>query len=132
MTSAVPYLTVDNGTTALEFYAAAFGAEVVERFDDHGRLAHATVRIGTATIFVSDEYPGLGSIAPRTLGGSTSAVVLGVEDADAAYARAIAAGSAADRPVETDGSGARSGWLTDPFGHRWNLRTEERPSEYGE
>lgn len=57
MTTAIAYLTVDDGAAALAFYARAFGAEVTERYDDGGKLGHATLAIGDAEVFVSDEYP---------------------------------------------------------------------------
>jgi len=121
--TATPYLTVHDGDAALMFYQQAYGAQIVERYTDEGRVAHATLAIGDARVFVSDEFAELGAVSPRTLGGSTVAVVLGVRDPDAVYAAAVDAGAVADRPVAVDGSGARSGWLTDPFGHRWNIRT---------
>ncbi len=123
VTSVVPYLTVHDGPTALDFYAEAFGAAVVERYDDGRRLAHATVVIGEAVIMVSDEYRDLGAVAPHTLGGTTTAIVLKVLDPDTVFARAVEAGATAQRPVDEDGSGARSGWLVDPYGHRWNIRS---------
>lgn len=123
VTSVVPYLTVHDGPAALEFYAEAFGAEVVERYDDGRRLAHATVVIGEAVIMISDEYRDLGAVAPQTLSGATTAIVLKVSDPDTVYARAVGAGATAQRPIVEDGSGARSGWLVDPYGHRWNLRS---------
>ena len=122
MTTAVPYLCVDDGPGALDFYARALGAEVAERYDDDDRLAHATLLIGEATVYVSDEYPALGAVAPRSVGGSTCAVVLAVADPDATYAAALAAGAQEQRPVEVDGLGVRSGWFVDPYGHRWNIR----------
>jgi PhnB protein len=122
MTSLTPYLTVSDGAAALDFYRRAFGAVVVERHDDGKLLAHATLRMGDAVLLVSGEFPSLGAVSPTTVGGSTAAVVLAVEDPDEVYAAAIEAGATADRPVEIDGSGTRSGWMTDPFGHRWNIR----------
>jgi PhnB protein len=124
MTSITPYLTVSDGPAALDFYRRAFDAVVVERYDDGELLAHATLRIGDAVLLVSGEFPRLGAVSPSTVGGSTAAVVLAVSDPDATYAAAVDAGASADRPVEVDGSGTRSGWLVDPFGHRWNIRAE--------
>ncbi len=124
MTKAIAYLTVDDGAAALDFYTRAFGAEVTERYDDEGRLGHATLVIGDATVFVSDEYHEHGAVAPKTLGGSTAAVVLAVADPDARYAAAVDAGGHPQRPVADDGFG-RGGWLVDPFGHRWNIRSED-------
>lgn len=122
MTSATPYLTVHDAARAIEFYAAAFGATASDRYDDGGRIGHVSLAIGDATVYVSDEYPEVGAVSPQRLGGATSAVVLSVDDAEAAYAAAVAAGATADRPVRDD-VGGRSGWLVDPFGHRWNIRT---------
>lgn len=124
MTTAIAYLTVDDGAAALAFYARAFGAEVTERYDDGGKLGHATLTIGDAEVFVSDEYPELGAFAPRTLGGATGSVVLTVADPDATYAAAVEAGAHPQRPVTDDPTG-RNGWLVDPYGHRWNIRAAE-------
>jgi PhnB protein len=46
-----------------------------------------------------------------------------VEDADAVFARAVAAGAVEVSPVETKFYGDRSGSLRDPFGHRWTVAT---------
>jgi PhnB protein len=48
--------------------------------------------------------------------------VLEVDDVDAAYAAAVAAGATADR-VPTDQGDERRGWLVDPYGHRWALES---------
>ncbi|HSK38392.1 MAG TPA: VOC family protein, partial [Arenibaculum sp.] len=46
-----------------------------------------------------------------------------VEDADATFARAVAAGAVPVQPMETRFYGDRSGTLRDPFGHHWHLAT---------
>ena len=131
MESVVPYLSVHDAAGALAYYATAFGATEDERWtDDGGRVGHAQFSIGSAVLFVSDEHPEVGAVAPRSLGGTTVAIHLTVPDADAAQARAVAAGATEDRPVSDQPDGRRAGWVTDPFGHRWSISsvaTREEP-----
>ena len=122
VTAIAPYLTVHDGAAAITFYAEALGA--VEEFrvvGDDGRIGHAELRIGAARVQLSDEYPEIDVRSPRDLGGSTVALSLTVTDCDAAFARAIAAGGAAERAPEDQPHGNRMAVLRDPFGHRWNL-----------
>lgn len=125
MTRLIPYLTVDDGAAPIAFYAAAFGAEEVgERYTEaDGRVGHATLRIGDDELYLSDEFHDYGAYAPKTVGHSTAALVLGVPDVDAAYATAIAAGATVDREPSGAEGGERRGWLIDPFGHRWALNS---------
>ncbi|MET0693643.1 MAG: VOC family protein [Propionibacteriaceae bacterium] len=131
MESVTPYLTVDDAAAALAFYAEAFGAHEDERWtDDAGHVGHAQISIGSAVLFVSDEYPEYGAIAPSTLGGTSVALHLSVADADATHARAVAAGATLDRPVTEQPDGRRGGWVRDPYGHRWSISsvTSEEPT----
>ena len=70
-------------------------------------------------MFISDEHPEMGVISPETLGGTCVGLHLLVEDADATFKRAVAAGGKAVRPMEDEPWGQKSGTLQDPFGHRW-------------
>ncbi|GEA83306.1 MAG: VOC family protein [Cellulomonas sp.] len=119
----VPYLTVDDAAGAIVFYAAAFGATAGERYDEEdGRIGFVALDFDGASVYLSDEYHEYGAYAPKSLGGrSTSAVVLSVPDVDEAYARAVAAGATQDRPPQDVPDGTRSGWLVDPYGHRWHV-----------
>ena len=121
----VPYLTCTPAADAIEWYQRAFGATLVgEPFVmEDGRVGHAELLIGDSAIFVSDQYEEVGAISPTTAGASTAGFVVEVADVDAAYQRAVDAGAAADRPPSDQFHGSRSGWLTDPFGHRWSLST---------
>jgi uncharacterized glyoxalase superfamily protein PhnB len=54
--------------------------------------------------------------------GCTAVVLaLAVADADAVFARAVAAGATARRPPADMFWGDRHGQFDDPFGHRWNV-----------
>jgi len=117
-----PYLCVHDGVGALAFYAAAFGAvETMRVAGDDGRLGHAEITIGSATVMLSDEYPDYGAVSPRTLGGSPVALYLDVADVDATYAAAVAAGAEGQRPPADQTHGNRTATIVDPFGHRWML-----------
>lgn len=118
-----PYLVCRNAASALEFYQAAFGAEEIFRMTDpaDGRIGHAEIRIAGALVMIADEYPDFGAISPDTLGGTAVTLHLATEDADAATARAEAAGALVLRPPATQSFGERSAVLLDPFGHRWML-----------
>ncbi len=119
-----PYLTAHDAARALDFYAAAFGAVEVHRFvGDDGRIGHAEFTIGGATFYLSDAYPEVGAASPEQLGGTSVALVMGVASVDDAFADAVAAGAAGVRPPTNEAHGTRSAWITDPFGHRWNLFT---------
>lgn len=118
--SATPYLSVRDAARAIEFYKSAFGAiESSERYiEADGRVGHAEFTIGDAQIYISDEFPELGVRGPQTLGGASSSIVLEVEDADAIFNQAIAAGATVVRPLKDELYG-RTGKLADPFGHIW-------------
>jgi len=129
MTNLVPYLTVHDATAAIAFYAAAFGAQEntqeSERDETDGKIGFVALTIGNDPFYLSDEFHDYGAYAPATLGHSTSALVLGVDDADAVYAAALAAGATADREPSDQGDEKR-GWLVDPFGHRWAIHSPQR------
>ncbi|MET0789029.1 MAG: VOC family protein [Cellulomonas sp.] len=119
----VPYLTVHDAAAAIEFYASAFGArETGERDEGDGRIGFVALTIGDDRLYLSDEFHEFGAYAPATLGHSSSALVLAVDDVDGVYAAAVAAGATPDREP-TDQGDERRGWLVDPFGHRWAIHS---------
>jgi PhnB protein len=59
--------------------------------------------------------------APRPIGGTPVTISLYVEDVDSVVAAALAAGATLNREVEDQFYGDRSGQITDPWGHRWNV-----------
>lgn len=122
--SATPYLTITDAPAAIEYYQRAFGAvEFMRLADPGGRIVHAEVRVGDSVIMLHEDAPEWGTRSPRVLGGTAGAVLLYVDDVDATYAAAIAAGGTAATPVQDHFYGDRSGSLFDPFGHRWILAT---------
>lgn len=121
-TTITPYLCVDDGAAAIDFYCDVFGATEITRFaEDSGRIGHAELRIGDVSIYLSDEYPEIGVVSPSTLGGSALTLYLTIADVDDVFARAVAAGAAGLEPPADAADGDRRGTLRDPFGHRWTI-----------
>jgi PhnB protein len=122
--SVTPYLIVKGGANAIEFYKKAFGATEIMRFEGPGgALGHAEIRIGNAPVMLADEYPDMGFRSPQTLGGAGVSLMVYVEQVDAVFQRAIAAGAKELRAVQNQFYGDRSGTLQDPFGHVWTIST---------
>jgi uncharacterized glyoxalase superfamily protein PhnB len=119
----VPYITVRGAAEAIAFYSAAFGAVEDFRLVDpaDGRIGHAELLIGGSRLMLSDEYPDFGALSPDSLGGTPVKLHMQVADADAAVARASAAGATVLRPPTDQFFGERSAMLADPFGHGWVL-----------
>jgi PhnB protein len=122
--SVTPYLIVNGGAAAIEFYKKAFGATEVMRLPGpDGKVGHAEIRIGDSVIMLADEHPEMGAKSPQTIGGSPVSIMLYVEDVDAIVRQAVAAGAKIQRPVEDKFYGDRMGTLDDPFGHVWHVAT---------
>jgi PhnB protein len=125
--SATAYLTVHDAAAAVEFYKRAFGAtELFRLLEPSGRIGHAEIQVGDSRIMLADEYPEFEIYSPRHFGGTPVRIVLYVEDVDAMFAQAVAAGATVVRPVADQFYGARSGQAEDPFGYRWVLSTHIR------
>jgi PhnB protein len=119
-----PYLIVRGAAKALEFYAKAFGARELTRFDmGGGTLGHAEMKICDSVVMLADEHPDMGYKAPQSYGGTPVSMCLYVEDVDARVKQAVDAGAKIVRPVQDQFYGDRSGTLVDPFGHVWTIAT---------
>ena len=124
--SATPYLIVTGASSAIEWYKRAFGAtEWVRLADPAGKVMHAEIRIGSSSLMLADEFPAMGYRSPHTLGGSAVSILLYVEDVDAQFRQALAAGGSETMPVADQFDGDRRGTLTDPFGHVWLLASKK-------
>ncbi|MEP3226991.1 MAG: VOC family protein [Parasphingorhabdus sp.] len=121
--SVTSYLTVDDAAAAIEFYKKAFGAEEVMRMPMGDKIGHADIVIGDTHIMLADEFPEMDKLSPTSRGGATNSLMIYVENCDAAFEQAVAAGATAIRPVEDQFYGDRSGWVKDPFGHEWSIAT---------
>lgn len=117
-----PYLRTRDANAAIEFYRQAFGA--VEDFrltEPSGRVGHAELKFGEATVMVSDEYPEYGIHAPADSVPAGSSIHLHVEDVDAMTKQAVQAGATMVMEPKDQFYGERSSKVLDPFGHEWLL-----------
>lgn len=119
-TTVAAMLNVNDGRRALAFYKAAFGAKEVFVIDNpSGVVAHLSVDGGE--FWMADAAPDYQNFSPDSLGGSTSRMVLTVENPDAVFEQAIAAGAKPVQLVEDQPYGWRVGRVMDPFGHHWEI-----------
>jgi uncharacterized glyoxalase superfamily protein PhnB len=131
-----PHLVVKGAGKAIEFYKKAFGAEEIGRMPgpDGKSIMHADLVIGDSHVFLVDEFSEMGLRAPQSLGGTPVTIHLYVEDVDAAFGKAVAAGAQVKMPLSDMFWGDRYGVLTDPFGHSWSMATHKEdltPEEIG-
>jgi PhnB protein len=123
-----PQLTLDDAAQAIDWYKTALGAEETGRaVGPDGKIMHAELRIGDSVIMLNDAM--MGSKGPRAMGGSPASLWIYVEDCDALFNRAVAAG--AQVPPGPMGQmadqfwGDRCGTFTDPHGYRWTIATRK-------
>ena len=121
-----PYLVVDDGARAIEFYEQAFGAKGVMRMPGpDGKVSHAEVKIGDSIIMLGPSQASTGVRSPESLGGSTVSIFLYLEDVDSTFKKALSAGAKEAQPLADQLWGDRYGRLTDLFGHSWSLATHK-------
>lgn len=130
--SITPYLTVQGGKQAIDFYKKVFGAKEIMRIEfPNGIIGHAELFIGDSTIMLADECPEMAVKSPKTGGSSGLAIHLYTENVDAVIELALSEGSTQLKAVENQFYGDRSGSIIDPFGHVWHIAThiEDVPHE---
>jgi PhnB protein len=129
----IPYLLYEDVAAAIDWLSEAFGfREELRYVEPDGRISHAEVRVDDAAIMLGG--PGSGYQNPRHTGHVSQLVVVQVDDADAHYERAKAAGATilaepADQPY-----GDRAYRVEDPEGHHWSFHhpiASPTPEEWG-
>jgi PhnB protein len=102
-----PHIVAPDAGAAADWYARAFGA-------------------------VASEFPDAGILSPLSLGGTATVLHIATDDAEALWARALAAGAEVRHELADQFWGERQGQLTDPFGHRWNVAQRVRDVPHDE
>lgn len=112
----VPQLVIAGAQKAIEFYQKAFGAELLHSMPGpKGSIMHAAIRIGEATLFLSDSTEFSKPTAANNF--------LYLKDVDPVYERAVKAGATVASPLTNMFWGDRWGMVVDPFGNQWQLAT---------
>lgn len=140
MTSAIPdgfhtitpYIVVGDANAALTLYEKGLGAEVLGKLPLPGtdKIMHATLQFGSSKLFLCDENPDIGMLAPKDEVGSR--FYFYVEDVDASHRCAVDAGLKELFAPEDAFWGDRTAVLEDPWGHRWTLATHVKEVTFEE
>ena len=121
-----PFLSVNGASDAIDFYKKAFGAEERARMPGPGgKIMHGEIKIGDSVVMVADAMMG-----PPT----AASIHLYVDDVDATWTRAVAAGAGVVMPLADQFWGDRYGVLSDKWGNRWSMATHKEdlsPEEMG-
>jgi PhnB protein len=123
--SLTPYLIVDRAPELLDFLVRAFDAEVKMKMEGPGgTLGHCELRIGNSMLM-------LGS-AREQWKPMPACIYLYVEDADAVFAKVLAAGATQLAPLQDQFYGDRSGGVTDLSGNQWWIATHKEDMSQAE
>jgi len=114
-----PYLAVQGVPAVMDFLARAFGAkEVFRHAGPDGAVANAEMEIDGSKVMLGE--------LPKDRKAMTAMLNLYVSDADAVYARAVAAGGASIMEPNDRSYGDRVGAVADPAGTQWWIATRKR------
>ena len=123
----IPALQYRDARAAIEFLCKAFGFDKNAVYEEPGgSIAHAQLTLGNGMVMLGSvkdsEYSKL-LVRPADAGGVTMSVYVVVDDADAHFARANAAGTTIVREPVTQDYGGRDYTCKDPEGHVWTFGT---------
>ena len=119
----VPRLPYENVGAALSFLESAFGFREIPaaRFvSADGELLHATMQFGDSLVGVGGQGHH-GAVSPVHGGGESQFISVHVDDVDAHYRRAVAAGARIVDELRDHSWGERTYWALDLEGHRWRF-----------
>jgi PhnB protein len=119
-----PQLTLNDAAKMIDWYKQALGAQELSRSaGPDGKIMHAELQIGDSRIMVND--PMQGTKGPKEFGGSPTTMWLYVDDSDAVFNKAVAAGAKVEMPVDNQFWGDRGGSFSDPNGYTWWVATRK-------
>jgi uncharacterized glyoxalase superfamily protein PhnB len=126
----IPMLAYENGPEAMDWLIRAFGFREKDRRVENGRLTHGELDTGGGVVMLAT--PSLQYHGPKRhreeceiargwhdVPYIIDGVLVYVDDVDAHFARAKAAGATILSPVEASGEGGKRYRAEDVEGHRW-------------
>lgn len=118
-----PFLAVSPAQAAIDFYTGVFGATTVSVTRFAELIVHAELDFGDGRLQLGEPTPGSHLVPQGSSDEVCFSLAIYVRDADAAVARAVAAGATVREPVTNFVSGDRFASIRDPFGVRWSVMT---------
>jgi PhnB protein len=117
-----PYLLYEDVASMLDWLSRAFGFTEKLRFaGEDGTVNHAEMEVAGGTIMLGD--PGDDYRSPKNGGGWPAQIQVYVDDVDAHYAQAKAAGAEIVEELVDLPFGDRRYTCRDPPGHEWAFAT---------
>jgi uncharacterized glyoxalase superfamily protein PhnB len=133
MSAVTPYLLYEDVAAAVEWLSGAFGFRERLRFPDpDGTITHAEMELNGGEIMLG--HPGPDYKSPKRLGQATQLVHVYVDDVDAHFERARAAGATILAEPKDQEYGDRRYDAEDPEGHMWSFAQHVRdvsPEDWG-
>jgi PhnB protein len=111
-----PNIIVDNAEDAITFLKRALGATEQYRLTlSSGKITHCELKVGDSIVNLGESiegWPAHGLVAQ-----------IYVENSDALFEQAVAAGASVIMPMTDMFFGSREGRISDPFGNVWTIAT---------
>jgi PhnB protein len=128
--SVTPMLAVADVRRAMNFYTAAFGFTAKSVMDTPQGIMHAELTLRDTTLMLSPEEQRHNNLSANAIGNTPVTLFVLVDDVDATFASAIAAGGRVLMPVMDMFWGDRCGTIVDPDGNKWMIATHKaEPTE---
>ena len=124
MQTIFPILRYNDARGAIQSLCATFGFIELFSVPESGPVVrHAQLKLGTNIIMLGSVRPNEGMASPQSLGTATQALCVYVDDLDAHFERARAAGAEITSPPQDTDFGAREYHARDVEGHLWTFGT---------
>ena len=128
--SVTPMLAVANVREAINFYKNAFGFSVEGVMETPNGVMHAELVLRDMKVMLSPEEPRQNALSAKSIGNTPVTLYVLVDDVDAVFTNAVAAGGNTLMPVADMFWGDRCGVVSDPDGNKWMIATHKaEPTE---